>query len=160
MRITATRTFGDLTQVVPQGDSLMKEVGDLAVRMILDRTRKGLDKHGAAFAPLSEGYAKQKQKALGHSRADLTVSGRLLNDMQVVAVTEQSTEISFISQGGSATGNTFIQRSRSVGAADKAFYAVEGSHGIVRDFFGLTDEEEERLLDAVAKDLERRIDAL
>lgn len=158
--VRVTRNFGDLREVLPGGDALMRDVGDLAVRLIADRTRQGIDMHGAPFVPLSAGYAKQKQKHLGHSRADLQVSGRMLNDMQVVAATEHTVEISFISQGGTATGTTFIQRSRSVGAADKAFFHNDGNHGVVREFFGLTDSEEDRIATVVAEALERRIDAL
>jgi hypothetical protein len=82
----------------------------------------------------------------------------MLNDMGVVAVTERSCEISFRSQGGGGVkGGTFIQRSRALGAADKAFFHVEGNHGIVRDFFGLTDEDEELIAGYLDRDLERRM---
>lgn len=158
--ITVTRNFGDLRKLLPVGEGLMREIGDFATNRIRRRTEQGIDQHERPFVPLSSGYAKQKAKALGHSRADLTVSGRMLNDMGVVAATDRAVEISFRSQGGRATGHTFIQRSRAVGAADKAFYAVEGSHGIVRDFFGLTDDDETRILDVLSEHLGRKIDAL
>jgi phage gpG-like protein len=160
MGITVTRNFGDLRELLPDGESLMREIADFAVAQIRTRTEQGIDFEGRPFRPLSEGYAKQKTKALGHSRADLTVSGRMLNDMGPVAVTERSCEISFRSQGGRASGNTFIQRSRSVGAADKAFFHVEGNHGVIRDFFGLSDEDEERILQFVEDEADRRIDRL
>ncbi len=159
--VRVTRTFGDLRDLLPKGEALMQEIGDFATNRIRLRTERGVDKHETAFRPLSPGYAAQKQKALGHSRADLTVSGRMLNDMGVVAVTDTSVEISFRSQGGRpGRGGTFIQRSRAVGAADKAFYAVEGNHGIVRDFFGLTDGDEDRIVEVVERELDRKIDAL
>lgn len=161
MSVTVTRDFGDLRELLPGGESLMQEIGDFAVQQIRTRTESGVDHHGIAFVPLSAAYAKQKQKAVGHSRADLTVSGRMLNDMGVVAVTERSCEISFRSQGGGGgRGGTFIQRSRAMGAADKAFFHVEGNHGIVRDFFDLSEEDEARILDFIETDVERRLDAL
>lgn len=159
-RVTVSRNFGDLRDLLPKGVSLMQEIGDFATNRIRERTEKGIDQEGRAFRPLSQGYAKRKQQALGHSRADLTVSGRMLNDMGPVAATETSVEISFRSQGGRATGGTFIQRSRAVGAADKAFYHVEGNHGVVRDFFGLTDADEDRILEVLERELDRKIDAL
>ena len=160
MGVVVTRNFGDLRELLPGGEGLMRDIADFAVSQIRKRTEQGVDVEGAAFTPLSAGYAKQKQKALGHSRADLTVSGRMLNDMGPVAITERSAEISFTSQGGKASGGTFIQRSRSVGAADKAFFHVEGNHGVVRDFFGLSEEDEERIVEFAEADVDRRIDRL
>ena len=160
MGVTVTRSFGPLRDVLPDSTGLMREVGDFAIRRIRTRTERGIDSNDVPFQPLSQGYAKRKQREVGHSRADLTLSGRMLNDMAVVAVTERSCEISFRSQGGSGQGNTMIQRSRSVGAADKAFFHVEGNHGVVRDFFGLTDEDEQLIAQQVEDEIGRRIDAL
>jgi hypothetical protein len=157
MSVTVTRSFGDLRQILPSGPLLMQEVGDFGVRRIRTRTEQAVSFEGIAFMPLSESYGKAKQKALGHTRPDLTVSGRMLNDMGVVAVTETSAEISFRSQGGGSGKGTFIQRSRSVGAADKAFFHTQGNHGIIRDFFGLSDEDEALILAMIEADAERRI---
>lgn len=157
MSVTVTRGFGDLRNILPAGPTLMQEIGDFVVRRIRSRTEQAVSVDGTAFAPLSKGYAKAKQKALGHTRPDLTVSGRMLNDMGVVAVTETAAEISFRSQGGGSGKGTFIQRSRSVGAADKAFFHVEGNHGIRRDFFGVSDEDEALILGFIDADAERRI---
>lgn len=160
MGVTVTRDFGPLRDVLPGGTGLMREIGDFAVAQIRRRTERSVDATGASFQPLSEGYAKQKQKHLGHRRPDLQVSGRMLNDMGVVAVTERRAEISFRSQGGTATGRTFIQRSRSVGAADKAFYHVTGNRGVVRDFFALSDEDETAIYEFAGRDVDRRVDEL
>lgn len=157
MSVTVTRSFGDLRELVPSGPTLMQEIGDFATRQIRQRTEQGRDYAGGSFVPLSRGYAKQKQKALGNTRADLTVSGRMLNDMGPVAVTDTTVEISFRSQGGGSSKGTFIQRSRSVGAADKAFFAVEGNHGVYRDFFGLSLEDEDRIVQILEADVDKRI---
>ncbi len=151
-------TFGHLEDVLPRGEELMRELGELVVRKIRTRTERMQDKNGSPFRPLSKGYAKQKEKALGHSRPDLQVSGRMLNDMGVVAVTETTADISFRSQGGSSTGTTFIQRSRAMGAMDKAFYAVEGNHGIIRDFFDSDEAIEQACEEALGHAADVRIE--
>lgn len=157
MGVTVQRSFGDLRELLPGGQSLMQEVGDFATRLIRTRTEQERDKDGNPFHPLSTRYALQKVKALGNARADLTVSGRMLNDMGVVGVTDTSVEISFRSQGGGSGRGTFIQRSRALGAADKAFFHVTGNHGVIRDFFGLTDEEEALIAGVVDNDVARRM---
>lgn len=135
--------------------ALMREIGELATRKIRERTQQGISATGAPFAPLSARYAEQKQQALGTTRADLTVSGRMLNDMGPTAVTDTSVTIAFRSQGGGrATGGTFIQRSRALGAQDKAFYHEEAGR-VLRPFFDLTDEDERAIEDAVERYLDR-----
>lgn len=157
MSVTVTRNFGDLRDLLPGGKGLMQEIGDFATARIRRRTEQQQGYDGSSFRPLSLGYAKQKTKALGNARADLTVSGRMLNDMGTVGVTESTVEISFRSQGAGSTKGTFIQRSRSMGAADKAFFHVTGNRGVVRDFFGLSDEDEELIAQVVERDIERRM---
>jgi hypothetical protein len=140
--------LGDLVQLTAED---MRDVGDLLVRRIRTRTEAGQDVNGASFAPYSPGYEAQKRGALGHARVDLTVSGRMLNDMQVTSTTKDSATISFISQGGGASGGTFIQRSRSLGAADKAIY-----NDPTRHFFAASDEDERVIADAVKALIEAR----
>ncbi len=130
----------------------MRDVGALAVRMIRTRTEAGTDVNGASFRAYSAGYEKQKREALGHARVDLTVSGRMLNDMQVTEASKNSVSITFISQGGGSSGGTFIQRSRSMGAADKAAFNDPSRH-----FFGLNAENEAAIVAALDEALTRRI---
>lgn len=131
----------------------LRDVGDLLVRRIRTRTESGVDVQGSAFRDYSPGYAKQKRDALGHARVDLTVSGRMLNDMQVTEATTRSATISFISQGGGAAGGTFIQRSRALGAADKAAY-----NDPTRHFFGVSAEDEAEITAALDHALQARLD--
>lgn len=133
---------------------MMREIGILAAQRIYARTIKGLGSDGQTFAPLSARYAEQKQKALGHSRADLTVSGRMLNDMGPTAVTDDSVTIAFRSSGGGGGTGTFIQRSRALGAQDKAFYHQEGGR-VLRPFFDLNDADEDALAEAIERYLAR-----
>jgi hypothetical protein len=148
--VTVTRNFSPITEFITEAD--MREVGDMLLRRIRTRTENGLDVNGAAFAPYSDGYASQKSAELGHSRVDLTVSGRMLNDMQVTATTTRTATISFVSQGGGSSGGTFIQRSRSMGAADKAAF-----NNPRREFFAASDEDEQAIADGLEKLLMKRL---
>ena len=157
MSVRISTNFPPLGSIPLAGVGLMREIGDFATRIIRTRTERMIDVHGNTFAPLSEGYAAQKQKALGHSRPDLVVSGRMLNDMAVLEVTDRSLSIGFTSSGGGGGGGTFIQRSRSLGAADKAFYHNETGAGrsqVKREFFDLNDGEVDQIQSAVLRHLD------
>jgi len=143
--ITVTRTGRPFSELTFSNTALMREIGEGVLARIRARTKAGVDAQGAAFPSLSPAYILQKQKALGHGRADLMVSGRLLNDMMVFPTAAQVT-LTFLSGGSTrATGRTLIQRSRSVGAADKAFWhnvTGAGRAHILRPFFDLNDGDE------------------
>lgn len=160
MGAQVTRTFGPLGELPITSEELMREVGDLALRIIRTRTESGRDVHGQAFQPLSAAYGTQKEKALGHRRADLTVSGRMLNDMGIQSVTRTDVTLAFRSSGAGSSRGTFIQRSRSVGAADKAYYhhvAGAGRSRVKREFFDLSETEMDEVEDLVARYLERAL---
>ncbi len=152
--VRVTRDFGDLSHLIELTSQDMHDAGDLLVRRIRTRTEGGHDVDGNAFRDYSPGYAAAKRGALGHSRVDLTVSGRMLNDMQVTDATATSATITFISQGGGSVGGTFIQRSRSMGAADKAAFNDPSRH-----FFAASDEDERVVVEAVRQALEKRFAA-
>jgi hypothetical protein len=149
------KTFGPLADRVKISPSLMREIGDYAITTITRRTRAGVDVDGRPFQALSPAYAKAKQKAIGSTRADLTVSGRLLNDMRARVVGSNTVEIVFASQGGSSRGaGTFIQRSRAVGAADKAEYhhvLGAGKSRVKRRFFDVSESEKVKITDLVSR---------
>lgn len=159
MRINASTTgrAGQFSKIKLVDEKLMAEVGDLALSMIRRRTATGRDVNNAAFQPLSPAYAKQKQAALGNSRADLIVSGRMVNEMGRTKVTAKTVTLGF--QGGgtgssSSGGGTFIQRSRAVAGADKAlFHNVTGAgkSKVKRQFFGLTSEERATIVDRLQR---------
>lgn len=126
------------------GPSVMQEVGDFAIRLITTRTQRGLDIEGRPFASLTPAYAKVKQAETGSSAANLTVSGRMLNDLVVTKASGTSAVLGFRSRGGRAPrgAQTLIQRSRAVGAEDKAFWhqvTGAGKARTKRPFFGLSD---------------------
>jgi hypothetical protein len=64
----------------------LRELGLLARERIVRRTRQGLGPDGVPFEPLSPEYAKRKRAALGQDKADLTVSGNMLNDVAVTNI--------------------------------------------------------------------------
>ncbi len=152
MQVKVSRDFGPLEIALTEQD--MRDVGEFATRLIRTRTEAGTDAQGSAFAAYSPGYAARKRAELGHAKVDLTVSGRMLNDMQVTSATERSVTISFISQGGGGGGGTFIQRSRSLGAADKAAY-----NNPSREFFGLSSENEQAIVEALDRMLTQRFES-
>lgn len=161
MRINASTTgrAGEFAKIKLVDEKVMTEVGDLALSMIRRRTAAGKDVNNVTFQPLSPGYAKQKQQELGNSRADMTVSGRMLNEMSRVKVTEKTVTLGFIGGGtgsGGSSGGTFIQRSRSVAGADKAlFHNVTGAgkSAVKRKFFGLTDAEKATIAERLQRHL-------
>lgn len=164
MKINATVTgrAGQFAKIPLVNKQLMTEVGDFALSLIRRRTAAGKDVDGAPFQELSPAYAAQKLKAIGSNRADLTVSGRMLNEMGRLAVTEKSVSIGF-SGGGTgssgSSGGTFIQRSRSVPGADKAlFHNVTGAgkSRVKRKFFGLSTEERALIVSRVQAHVSRQ----
>lgn len=149
VRINVSGTGGPISIELSEQD--LRDAAELVIRRIRTRTEGGTDVHGMAFREYHPDYAKAKQEALGHTRVDLTVSGRMLNDMQVTSASKDGATISFISQGGGMGGGTFIQRSRSLGAADKASY-----NNPTREFFAVSSEDEQAVIDGLERVLAQR----
>jgi hypothetical protein len=81
--ITVSRNWSlDDLSLVTADD--MREIGLLQREAIYRRTIAGQDVKGQAFAPYSHAYAVQK----GSTHVDLTVSGNMLNQLQVIEVGE------------------------------------------------------------------------
>lgn len=149
-----------LTAIVQIPQALMQDVGDLIVQMIRTRTERGVDVDGQPFQPLSDDYRKAKTDAGLSGAADLSVSGRMLNDMRATVVGPGVVEIRFTSRGGTAAGRTFIQLSRAVGAADKAYFHHEAGAGrsrVRRRFFDVNASELSRIERKVREHLSRVI---
>jgi hypothetical protein len=71
-------------------------VGRLARERIIRRTVQGLDVDGNAFAPYSEGYAKQREKAnVASARVTLQLSGEMLRSIEVLA-DDDGVELTFL----------------------------------------------------------------
>jgi len=77
--------------------ALMREVGQMAVRAIQSRTRQGRDSSGQAFQPYAPAYAKRKAEAgVSSGAVDLTVSGDMLNALQIVEVTDTTVTLGWL----------------------------------------------------------------
>ena len=144
-RITSTGIRFDTLQLVTA--PVMREIGKLAVEEILRQTDAGRDYQGRPFKPYSEGYAERKATYrggrmganVGTGTPDLKVTGRMLNDMQIVGVTPRRVTLGFV----------------TARSAELAFYHVESGAGkshVIRDFFGLT----QRFLDAAVGRIKAR----
>ena len=137
--------------------AMMADVGSLVRRLVRSRTQAGKDANGAPFRPLSPGYAEQKRKATGSSAANLTLSGRMLNEFDVTDVSGHTVSVGFrggISGGGGS--GTLIQRSRAVNGATKAFYHT-GAGRVTRDFLGLTSKEQRTVERALEKAIDQKM---
>ncbi len=77
--------------------ALMRDVGLMAIRAIQARTRQGRDSSGQPFRPYSPGYAKRKAAEVGASSTpNLTVSGDMLNALQIVEVTDATVTLGWL----------------------------------------------------------------
>lgn len=94
MGVTLRRTFAPLTQMAFFTRADWEAAGRLARELIIRRTQQGRDVQGQTFAPYSEGYAKRKAAELGPGPVDLTVSGQMLNGIEITA-TDKSVTLSF-----------------------------------------------------------------
>lgn len=94
-KVQITRNFASLADLELVTADDMREIGLLARETIVRRTRQGQGPNGP-LAPLSEGYAKRKQEALGTAAPDLTVSGNMLNDLTIVEVDEESVTLGWL----------------------------------------------------------------
>lgn len=158
MPATVTLNFPNLPQPLVSAE-VMREVGTLAIRLIRTRTMGGRDVQGQPFAPYTPDYAAKKAKEGLGTTPNLTVSGRMLNDMAVTEALPGKASIGFTSSGGSTRGKglTLIQRSRAVGAEDKARYhdvMGAGKSRTLRKFLGLTREEADTVRARVARYLD------
>lgn len=94
VRVTTNFTVGDRVEFT--NEQIMREVGLLARDLIRRRTQRGISADGSAFTPYSPQYRTQKQQQLGKSSpVDLTVSGGMLNALQIVEVTKTTVVLGF-----------------------------------------------------------------
>lgn len=74
----------------------MREIGLLAREAIRRRTATGISADGTPFQPYSLRYAQQKARAVGGGAVvNLTLSGGMLNALQIVEVTEKTVTLGF-----------------------------------------------------------------
>lgn len=97
MGVTVTKNFGTLAGALQMSDrTLMREIGLLARERIVRRTISGESSKGTPFEPYSADYAALKRKELGGSgTVNLQVSGRMLNGLVIVDISETSVTLGF-----------------------------------------------------------------
>ena len=129
-----------LRQLVRRSD-FKDDFGLNAIDVITERTLDGKDQYGEKFAGYSKSYKNSDVFEIygKGSRVDLKLSGEMLASMQVRSAGDEIT-INFIDSLN----------------ASKAYGHITGMSGrkggVVRDFFGLSKEEEEKIM----KDLVER----
>lgn len=83
MGVSVTRNFPPLDQTVFVTEPDWRRIGLLARERIVRRTLSGRDEDDAAFAPYSAGYLAQRAKIGASATPNLTLSGAMLNAIQV-----------------------------------------------------------------------------
>ena len=121
--------------------SAMKKIGDEAVRMMIDRTKKGIDIDGMPFAPYSPQYIKYKGEA-GRvtDPVNLQFNGEMHRSMLVVATNNNAN----ISYG---------DRQRAL----VALYHQTGNGQPQRKHFGFTSEQARRIMDMLTAEIRKAV---
>lgn len=95
MGVTVSSNFR-VGEVKFTDSAIMREVGLLVRETIRRRTTRGISADGVPFRPYSAAYSKQKALGLGKSSpVDLTVSGGMLNALQITEVTSNTVTLGF-----------------------------------------------------------------
>ena len=93
MPIRVRRNFNFADIKLTPGESAMRRVGKTLRDQTVERTRRGLDEEGKAFAPSAHPDSGQ-----GGQSVDLQGSGEMLRDYDVVAATDHSVGLGFTSE--------------------------------------------------------------
>ena len=114
------------------------------IDQIVKRTKSGKDKNGDAFAKYSKSYKdSQNFKIAGKgSSVDLTLSGDMLDSIQVLANRSAKVVIGFengTTENGKADGNI------------RGTYGQSSPVGPARDFLGISESELKRILSKYPK---------
>lgn len=76
---------------------VMRNVGLLVRETIRRRTARGESATGQPFEPYSAAYSKRKAEELGGAgTVNLTVSGQMLNALQILEVTDHTVTLGFV----------------------------------------------------------------
>ncbi len=96
MGVTTRQAGGRLQDLVLTDRDTMREIGLLARERIVRRTLSGQDENDGGFAPYSAAYAALKAKELGSATpVNLQVSGRMLQGIVIIDLTENSVTLGF-----------------------------------------------------------------
>jgi hypothetical protein len=124
------------TQTIVSRD--IEKLINLARHNILNRVKnKNQDVNGKAFTPYSKAYARKKR--VSRERVDLTLSGKMFNQLKTKAISGNEGRLFF----GSARAKKLANIHNNLGV---------GRSKVLREFFGLSDEDKKELI-ATAKTL-------
>jgi hypothetical protein len=97
MGVVVKNSIPNLSTLQLTNRQIMREVGLMAREAIVRRTIAGRDAKGGAFQPYSPAYAERKAKeGVGGGNVNLQVSGAMLNDLQIVDVTDESVTLGWL----------------------------------------------------------------
>jgi hypothetical protein len=94
-KVSGTVSLDGLTRKL--GKAGMRQIGRAAITEIrVDSQTKGIDESGRPFAPYSADYKAARAEARYNTRPDLTVTGDMMNAIDIVAATDNSVTLGFI----------------------------------------------------------------
>lgn len=129
-----------LREVIRRAD-FMDDFGLRAIDVITERTQSGVDRNGDSFAPYSKSYKDSFVfEVYGKgSKVDLKLSGEMLASMQVKRSGDQIA-ISFVDDLNAAKAHGHI-----TGMSGR-------KGGVVRDFFGINDQEADDIMKSLMRE--------
>lgn len=142
----AIPAIGDFS---PSFRRAIKAVGVEAVSIIRRRTAAGIDMHGKAFAPYVENYRADKVESGRTGSPDLTLTGQMLGNLQVLKSEERRVTIGFSGQHRASHFGAKGVLKRTAATTSMAGVVI-GLHKR-RPFFGIQRREEIEKLVAVFK---------
>jgi len=117
------------------------KLADDIIEFIVDRTKKGYDKHNSKFPKYSKEYIASldfKIAGKSKSRIDLTLSGDMLAALKVIKTTDGKITIGF--DKGSD------ENARADGNIRGTYGAPSPNRSKARDFLGIKDADLERIV--------------
>lgn len=121
--------------------SQRKELADLIIEHIVDRTQRGLDKDGQKFGPYSKAYTKSldfKNAGKSKSKVNLTLSGDMLAALSLLSEKKGVLTVGY-ERGAEENGRVEGNRTGDYG----------GNKGPKRDFLGIEPKKLDQLVKAV-----------
>lgn len=93
------RAYGELARAGHLDKQDLEEIGQLAVGIVVTRTKRGRDADGKAFAAYKPGYAEERQRAhLPSTPVDLARSGHMLGAMTPAVTGDNEVTVGFASE--------------------------------------------------------------
>ena len=117
----------------------LKEIGDLAIDLILKRTSKGLDEKNNKFKKYSKEWAKEK--GVPRSKVDLEYTGDMLSELNILSLEPGKVTIGYPS--GSAIGKQ--AEGNITGIRGKSTTPINP-----RPFLGIYKDDKEKILAKVS----------